>query len=102
MSVYHLHAWCSGRPEEVTDPMELEPQMVVSRRVVLGTELGTWNGTRNSEPLLLFAALSLQFPTLHSKTVSVTGAKEVGQAGKPVSSRDLPVSSTGTRALAVA
>lgn len=41
MSVYHLHAWCSGRPEEVTDPMELEPQMVVSRRVVLGMELGT-------------------------------------------------------------
>lgn len=43
MSVYHLHAWCSGRPEEVTDPMELEPPMVVSCRVVLGMELGTWS-----------------------------------------------------------
>lgn len=64
---------------------------------------GAGNRTWNLEPLLLFAALSLQFPTLHFKTVSQSpGAKEVGQAGKPVSSRDLPVSSTGTRALAVA
>lgn len=29
-----------GGRRRVTDPLELEPQMVVGRRVVLGTELG--------------------------------------------------------------
>ena len=39
MYVHPLHAWCLQRPEEGSDPLELEFQVVESYFVGLGTDL---------------------------------------------------------------
>lgn len=88
MSVYHSHAWCPGRPEEGDGPH--------GTGTTDGCELPRGAGNRTPATTALSLLSSLQCPTLHFKTVSQSpGAKEVGQADKPVSPKDLP-SGVGT------
>lgn len=55
--VYHVHAWCPERPEEVPDSLKPELQMVMSHhvRIVPGSS------AREQQQVYLMVEPSLQF-----------------------------------------